>query len=502
MIGFTNTQLFFLVCRAYKHLQIFRGTCFNLLCNFVLTKRRRTIVPFELSHLIVAVGAVCSFSMSAEAQEAGTLSSAQYTISLKDGWSGYGPTANTTSVGNATCDSGTVLTASATVPGVGASGSATTTKISYSSNKVVFTWLRPVDGLTFTTQTTSVTRTGAPNNTIQFEGTIPPELLAGHHHGGGAFSGTLSVICPAVRVATSTPTSTPTVTPTATPTHTRTATPTSTPTVTPTTTATRTPTPTSTPTMTPTGTAAPIPITPIAECVEVQKDGSMIARFSYQYNGAGSIKLPIGERNKFSPGRADIGQPIEFFRGRVDNIAKSVIPAGQSLRWNLGSTFVDANITTKQCNPGTIECNDRDIKGILMKLDTDAKNLSKLVTRISKRVLLVTTNEGLKKRAESFIARAEQLYLEEWRDIWGKFPQTSKMCAACRQVDKLSDIQAVIQREQGLYRLVNHAARTLKRVNTNARVRDADNLVRWAEKINSEFSVNAQSLPRFESKCN
>ena len=226
----------------------------------------------------------------------------------------------------------------------------------------------------------------------------------------------------------------------------------------------------------------------------------MIAHFSYQNNGANSIKVPIGSKNKFTPGKEDIGQPTEFFKGRVDNIAKATIPAGASLRWILGNAFVDANITTVQCQGGPL-CEETNIKDILMRLDSDAKNLSKLVNRISGRILLVTSNEGIKKRADAFIARSEQLYLEEWSAIWGKFPQISQMCPTCRQIDKMPDIEAIIRREDGLYRLVHHAARTLKRENSNGKVPDADGLVAWADRIHTEFGVTAQKLPRFASKC-
>ena len=283
----------------------------------------------------------------------------------------------------------------------------------------------------------------------------------------------------------------PTPTPTVTPTQTRT----------PTATPTSTPTPTRTATLTPTPTPTLIPITPIAECIEVQKDGSMIARFSYQNNGSDSIKIPIGEKNRFAPGKADIGQPTEFFKGRVTNIANTTIPAGGTVRWVLGNAFADANITTTQCQGGR-QCETKNIKDILMRLDSNVSNLKKLTKRISQRILIATSNEGLRKRAEAFIARSETLYLEEWSNIWGRFPQVAEACPTCRQIDKLPDIEAIIRREEGLHRLVHLAAQTLKRVNTNGRAPDADGLVEWADKLHTEFGVTVKSLPRFESKCN
>jgi hypothetical protein len=226
----------------------------------------------------------------------------------------------------------------------------------------------------------------------------------------------------------------------------------------------------------------------------------MIARFSYQNDGVDSIKIPIGDKNKFTPGKADVGQPTEFFKGRVKNIANTTIPAGGTARWTLGEAFVDANIKTVQCQGGR-QCETSNIKDILMRLDSNVSNLMKLTKRISQRILIATSNEGLRKRAEAFIARSEALYLEEWSNIWGRFPQVVQSCPSCRQIDKMPDIEVIIRREEGLYKLVRLAAQTLKRVNSDGRVPEADGLVEWADKLHTEFGVTVKSLPRFESKC-
>jgi hypothetical protein len=226
----------------------------------------------------------------------------------------------------------------------------------------------------------------------------------------------------------------------------------------------------------------------------------MVAHFSYQNDGKDSVKIPIGEKNKVTPGKADIGQPTEFFKGRVNNIATTTIPAGGSVRWILGNAFVDANIKTIQCQGGP-QCETKNIKDILMRLDSNVSNLKKLVKRISNRVLITTSNEGLRKRAEALISRSEQLYLEGWSAIWGRFPQVVESCPSCRQVDKLPDIEAIIAREEALHSLVRLAAQTLKRTNTQGKVPEADGLVEWADKIHTEFGVTVKGLPRFESKC-
>ena len=308
---------------------------------------------------------------------------------------------------------------------------------------------------------------------------------------------------------TATPTATPTRTPTATPTATPTSTPTKTPTAVPTTTPTKTATavPTSTPTKTPTAvntstpTPTAIPITPIAECIDVNKDGSMVAHFSYQNNGTDSIKVPIGERNKFIPGKEDIGQPTEFFKGRVNNIVTSTIPAGSSVRWILGSAFVDASINTVQCQGSQVECTDTDIKDILLKLDSISNKLKKITTKISNRVLATNASDKLKKRAQSYIDRSTNLYLEQWTDVWSSFPHVVRTCLACTQIDKAPDIEAITARERMLHRLTKEAAATLKAADPRGQQRSADDLIERANELHVQFTEAAQQLPRFESKC-
>jgi hypothetical protein len=71
--------------------------------------------------------------------------------------------------------------------------------------------------------------------------------------------------------------------------------------------------------------------------------------FGYQNSGATAVKVPIGENNKFTPGNQDIGQPTEFFTGRVTNAITATLPAGGTVRWILGNSYVDGNVTTQRC---------------------------------------------------------------------------------------------------------------------------------------------------------
>lgn len=290
----------------------------------------------------------------------------------------------------------------------------------------------------------------------------------------------------------------PTPTPTVTPTRTATATVTRTPTITPTSTATATSTvtPTAIPTLTPT----PIPITPIAECVELRQDGSMLAKFGYQNNSLETVKIPIGDKNKFSPGNADVGQPTEFFKGRIANIISANIPAGSTLRWILGNASVEAGITTVRCQ-GDPVCEQTNNKDTLARLDNDAAGMRMIARKIAKRVLSLNTSAKNKKKAETIMAQAQNLYLEQWTDIWGRFPQISQSCPTCSQIDKNADLQKLVSSSTKQLDLVTQAAELLDAANGSREDAYVERLVAWAVRIQSRFVTRTQKLPRFESKC-
>lgn len=228
----------------------------------------------------------------------------------------------------------------------------------------------------------------------------------------------------------------------------------------------------------------------------------MLAHFGYQNNGSESIKLPVGQKNKFSPGKEDLGQPTEFFKGRVTNIVTATVPAGATVRWTLGDGFADANIALVQCQPAPLNCTDTDIKNILAEIDSISSNMKKIVNRISGRILLTKSSSAVKRKAQGYIERSDTLYREQWSDIWGNFPQVVRMCPACRQVDKSINIAALNVRQKALYRLVKQSAQLLDSADPRGRLASPDGLVTWATRLNGQFGVATQELPRFQSSCN
>ncbi len=291
--------------------------------------------------------------------------------------------------------------------------------------------------------------------------------------------------------------SVPTPVPTSTPTHTATAT--ATPTATSTPTATATPTATFTPS--PTATATPIPITPIAECVQPQRDGTLVAKFGYQSNATEVVRIPIGEKNKFTPGPVDVGQPNEFFQGRVTNVFSAPVPAGSSLRWILGNTFVEANVSTERCQGDLLDCIDTNIRDILAYLDNRSLRLFRLTKRITKRILSLNTTDRQRTIAEGYTARAEKLYLDQWTAIWANFAQITRNCPSCDQIDKSGTIASLIKRSEDQLKLLLLAAKLLKTVDPEGKAGSPDKIVTLGENAQDKFVTTTQSLPRFESQC-
>lgn len=304
---------------------------------------------------------------------------------------------------------------------------------------------------------------------------------------------------------TNTPTDTPTQTPTSTPTNTPTQTPTNTLTSTPTNTATPiatdTPTQTPTPTPTPTSTSSPIPVTPVAECVDVQTDGSLLAHFGYQNNSTSTISIPLGEKNRFEPGNEDVGQPTDFLSGRITDVFTVSFPSTSTLSWFLGDAVVDATIATERCQGSTIECTETDNTKNLTLLDMAAANQRKLTRTLANRILGMKPNPSNRAKALAYLKEADRLYLAQWSDIWGSFSKVTKNCTNCAAIDKNPDIQTLSNRSQSFVTLSRRVARTLQSLGRGKLSSTSRSLVNRIAALHQEFLKTAAALPRFESSC-
>ena len=351
---------------------------------------------------------------------------------------------------------------------------------------------------------------------------IQAEIVA--RIGPNALSGSWSLSCgnihsyvAVLEVPTPTPTPTPTKTPTPTATPTKTPTPTVTPTKTPTPTATptRTATPTATPTRTPTKTATPTPIvykvTPIAECVDVLKTGDLLAHFGYQNDGVVSQEIPIGPKNNVQPGAKDVGQPTTFLRGRFTNVFTAVIPVASgvsaktntidAIRWTVGDAFADASIATQRCAPEEIACEETDNREPLATLDNLTARQRANVRALSRRLKAATRSAKIAARADSYVAQAKTIHLEQWQDIWGSFSQVSQTCTGCAAVDKTTDLTDIRGRAKQLLTLSRRAAASIKDVRRGRLTPEEQSLLRAAQTLYSQVEKVSETLPRFESQC-
>jgi len=227
----------------------------------------------------------------------------------------------------------------------------------------------------------------------------------------------------------------------------------------------------------------------------------VLARFGYQSDEADDVKIPVGGLNYFAPGKGDVGQPTSFFKGRISNVFSVLLPSTETGRWTLGSAFADANISTTRCGGTTIDCIDTDNQKPLGQLDQLAIRQRNNVRAIVKLISASRGGSSVRSQAESIVATANTLYLEQWTAVWSSFPKTSQACTGCAAIDKSGAISDINQRSQKFLRLSRRALVLLKRVRRGKLPSSALTLSGRAEALRNKVVDVAQTLPRFESQC-
>ena len=247
----------------------------------------------------------------------------------------------------------------------------------------------------------------------------------------------------------------------------------------------------------------PLPpkVTPIAECVDLNPDGTLVAHFGYQNDGSSPVDVPVGSMNYVTPGVADREQPTSFFTGRVNNILTLTFPSTDTLSWIVGEATASASIATQRCQGGPLGCVDTDNTTTLRTLDSTARAMRRNVRRISQKVVSVQSTGANAAKAESYRQLAQSLYLEQWAEIWGSFPRVSKNCTSCAAVDMTAEITDINARAQRMNRLARQASALLKEVRRGRLRGDEQALINEASTLYDRFAQHAQNLPRFESKC-
>jgi hypothetical protein len=240
----------------------------------------------------------------------------------------------------------------------------------------------------------------------------------------------------------------------------------------------------------------------VAECVDVQTDGSLLAHFGYQNDGAVSIAIPIGENNRLTPGVENMGQPTVFLPGRVTNVFTATFPSTSTLTWILGNAIGDATIATERCQGSRIECTDTDNSKNLALLDNISSDQRKLVRRLANRILALKPSSATRAKALGYLKEADAIYLAQWSEIWGSFSTISKNCTNCAAIDKNANIQALSTRSTGFVALSQKVLRTLRAANRGRVSTTTLAIANRVTSIHQSFLKAAASLPRFESTCN
>ena len=243
-------------------------------------------------------------------------------------------------------------------------------------------------------------------------------------------------------------------------------------------------------------------IAPIAECVDVNQNGTLVAHFGYRNDAASAVEVAIGQRNYLSPGAVDRGQPKTFFNGRINNVFTVTFPSTDTITWGVGDATTSANIATERCQGTTLGCVDTDNTSTLSSLDGTARLQRRNIRMLGRKVLAIKSTGSSAEKAESYRELAKSLYLEQWSDIWGSFPKVSRNCSACAAVDMSYEITGINARAQRMYRLARQTAALLKEARRGRLRGDEQELLNESSDLYDRFVQHSQSLPRFESKCN
>ena len=95
-------------------------------------------------------------------------------------------------------------------------------------------------------------------------------------------------------------------------------------------------------------TALPHAVRPILECVTRNPDRSYTAWFGYKNLNDVAVYLPVGHRNRFTPGPKDRGQPTVFLPGRKTKVFSVHFP-GHDLDWTLNDRTSTASRDSERC---------------------------------------------------------------------------------------------------------------------------------------------------------
>jgi hypothetical protein len=242
-------------------------------------------------------------------------------------------------------------------------------------------------------------------------------------------------------------------------------------------------------------------VTPIAECVTLNPDGSFTARFGYVNDSNVTSVIPVGIRNYFSPQGINQGQPEAFLPGLMVNVFTTTVPAGKEISWFVGNSRAFATAKSKQCESTITECIEIDNKASLALLDGLARAQKRNIVRLSQQVSKADRSRNAQQSVESWRRQADTLYLEQWRDIWSSFPQVATSCTGCSSTDISGEVTLLITRAQRMSRVARQAGSLLRQARSGRLSTSERELVSETARLYDQFVQATQSLPKVSSVC-
>lgn len=95
--------------------------------------------------------------------------------------------------------------------------------------------------------------------------------------------------------------------------------------------------------------SGPIAVNPELNCIYIDVNGDIVARFGYSNANGTTITEAVGANNSFVPTPADRGQNTSFAPGTHSGEFEVTFPSAGSLTWNLQGNSVTADINTVRC---------------------------------------------------------------------------------------------------------------------------------------------------------
>ena len=267
------------------------------------------------------------------------------------------------------------------------------------------------------------------------------------------------------------------------------------------------------------------PVEPKFNCQGFKPDGILRIKVGYSNPNPFEVSLPIGALNRFSPGKADLGQPNKLFAGLNQgafevSLSPDVVNIPDPLTWNLNGSSVALTTQVPVCTGECIDAPIGSIRGELNQIAIKLGALTKkaaavLATAATKDVNKITKKDMRSAKskiqsaqndfddAERSAVKADR-FIEIVQTLLLEFPEVSKSCPEALRFCKTVDRQPTIAALEKLYADTrNQVQRIMARANfrKNGKTSRNDPLVIKAKQLEALGLAELAKIPRFAEDC-